>query len=142
MSRAEDPMSNNRLEEAGQTCSFVGVYKDPYGNENPAQQIPKLREQFSDSLILRSISVILDEELEDRNSFSSKESKSLESRILEALGKAADEGLISPQIHSVVPGNWEEIKAELERMTEEKLLLSGPDEKFGTPYPNYRLNRD
>lgn len=66
----------------------------------------------------------------------------LEQRITDALGKGPEHGLTSPQIHSVVPGSWGEISAALERMVERKELLAAPDEKFGGPYPNYRLNEE
>jgi hypothetical protein len=63
----------------------------------------------------------------------------IERGVLAALERASDEGLTGPQIHSVAPGSWEEISVALARLSARGVLVSKPDEKFGGPYPCYRL---
>lgn len=63
----------------------------------------------------------------------------VEQGVLTALKRGPGEGLTGPQIHSVAPGSWEEISTALARLSSRGVLTSGPDVKFGGPYPCYRL---
>lgn len=63
----------------------------------------------------------------------------VERGVLAALKGGPAEGLTGPQIHSVAPGSWEEICVALVELEERGVLTSGPDEKFGSPYPCFRL---
>lgn len=66
----------------------------------------------------------------------------MEEMIKEALMNGPDDGLTSPQIHSVVPGEWEEVSGTLRQMEEEGTIVQtndAPGELWapGDPYPRY-----
>ncbi len=65
-----------------------------------------------------------------------------EEAIKEALRKGRGGGLTSPQIHSVVPGSWEEVSECLEKMAREGVIAQTNYEVAGSddPYPRYILN--
>lgn len=63
----------------------------------------------------------------------------LKARIAEALEKGPPDGLDGPQIHSVVPGSWEQVKAALEEMVSAGELRVSAEPTGERPYARYAL---
>lgn len=60
-------------------------------------------------------------------------------RIMEAMRRGPEEGLTGPQIHSVVPGSWEEIVEALDELCEEGRLVPAETKFSDENYSGYRL---
>lgn len=63
----------------------------------------------------------------------------LKARIAEALEKGPPDGLTGPQLHSVVAGSWEQVKAALEEMVDAGELRVPAEPTAEEPYARYAI---